>query len=340
MPAVAAINAGATAAAVADISAPGCRPTPRGGFARDGSLANADPERNSLDDDAVPSVLARRLGEVITNHEPGWPLPRVSILARMFDVTEADMTAALGELDSARVITRKSAGRYRRMTPAEYRLVLDRHAGLQTQITPVSSSFACTHRTVTWRPVRHYLERVLGIPPGEHGCVIRMSWASAGETVALSTAYLTRDSATTFAAADGATELSLQAIVPIRLETDVGEERAPAAVLTSLHAEMQQLPGWASTALRLAAFERALIVTAAFSDPSTAAVVAVTVAMLRPDAFRLTASSPRPALSNALLPSALAECADYDDQPGYAGSEALGSMPFPRIGGAGRSRMP
>jgi hypothetical protein len=129
----------------------------------------------------------------------------------------------------------------------------------------------------------------------------------------------------------------LQAIVPIGPATGVGEEHAPVAVLTSLHAEMQQPPGWAATALRLAAFEQALIVTAAFSDPGAAAVVAVTVAILRPDAFRLTASSPHPALSNALLPTALAECADHDDQPGYAGSEAVRS-PLRSICGSGRSR--
>jgi hypothetical protein len=78
------------------------------------------------------------------------------------------------------------------MIRAEYRLVLDDHVALQAQITLISGSLACTGRTVTWRPVRHHLERVLGMTPGEHGCVIRMSWALASGTVALSTTYLAK----------------------------------------------------------------------------------------------------------------------------------------------------
>lgn len=137
--------------------------------------------------EAVPSVLARRLADTITRHEPGWPLPRTSILARMFNVTEADVAAALGELESALVIIRRPGQRYLRKIPADYVISLAAQPGLRTRIIPISGELSCASQTVSWRPVRYDLELALRLEHGRQACVTRVFWMSAGEIAAVST---------------------------------------------------------------------------------------------------------------------------------------------------------
>jgi hypothetical protein len=273
--------------------------------------------------DTFPSVLARRLGETIAHHEPGWPLPRASILSRTFDVAPADLVAALRELESVRFITRQPGGRFRRTIPSEVRFTVVGQASLRARVTFIGTDLTCTHRTVSWRPIRHHIERALGMDPGQDACVIRMTWTSACETVGLSTTYLTSEGAAAFTPTDDRTRLDLQILAPFESARSKGDPCVQAAQLGSFHAEMQHPPGWAATALCLPALGQAMIVTAAYTNPGSAAAMAVTTAILRPDAFRLTAWSPAPALSSATLPTALTDLAE-DDEPDDGSTDEIG----------------
>ncbi len=46
------------------------------------------------------NVLADRLAAALVHHEPGWRLPRHSALARRYNVSVAEIDAAVGELVS------------------------------------------------------------------------------------------------------------------------------------------------------------------------------------------------------------------------------------------------
>src|SRR5262245_5361406 len=52
------------------------------------------------------SVLADRLAAALVHHEPGWRLPRHSALARRYNVSVAEIDAAVGELVSRHLVRR------------------------------------------------------------------------------------------------------------------------------------------------------------------------------------------------------------------------------------------
>src|ERR1019366_6071766 len=51
-------------------------------------------------------VLADRLAAALVHHEPGWRLPRHTALARRYNVSTAQIDAAIGELVSRHLIRR------------------------------------------------------------------------------------------------------------------------------------------------------------------------------------------------------------------------------------------
>jgi hypothetical protein len=78
-----------------------------------------------------------------------------------------------------------------------------------------------------------------------------------------------------------------------------GADRAdfvPAGRPSSLHIEMQQPPPAVARSLRLSVGQPAAIVTVRFDDPAGARPVALTVAVLRPDLFRVVVQTGDPPL--------------------------------------------
>jgi hypothetical protein len=129
-----------------------------------------------------------------------------------------------------------------------------------------------------------------------------MQWTAGGEPAAFSTTYLLREIAGPFLDAPGgqggpgspgvqgsdpAVGLTLLPVTADGAEPDepgqpvaVGEPRA-------VHIEMQPPPPSVARSLRLAAGQPAALVTVRFDDPEQRRPVALTVAVFRPDLFRI-----------------------------------------------------
>jgi hypothetical protein len=238
-------------------------------------------------------VLASRLAAALVHHEPGWRLPRHTALARRYNVSPAEIESAVGELVSRHLIRRLADGQLYRASPAEYLLELEGVAGLASTLDPMGSELTCRSRQVSWRRVPEDIGWALGLESSDAVCVVRFLWAADGEPAACSTTYLPGREAGT---------AGLDAVLPEALSLlprPDGEEgprgavlAGPAALPRALHIEMQPPPPAVARSLRLPAGQPATIVTVRFDDPVDTRPVALTVAVLRSDMFRVVLQSP------------------------------------------------
>jgi DNA-binding GntR family transcriptional regulator len=243
------------------------------------------------DDDRGASngtILANRLAAALVHHEPGWRLPRHTALARRYNASPAEIESALAELVSRHLIRRLPDGQLYRASPAEYRIELEGVAGLGASLDPMGGDLACRSRQMSWRRVPEDIAWALGLPgSAEPVCVVRFLWTVGGEPAASTTTYLPGVLA---GAADSAAPLpDGLSLLPLLLD----EPPAPQA----LHVEMQPPPPAIARSLRLAAGQPATIVTVRFDDQE-ARPVALTVAVLRSDLFRVVIQSPQAPLGD------------------------------------------
>ncbi len=296
--------------------------SPPGGAARPerGVIARGEPGRRQpggrTDRSGVPgqavSVLADRLAAALVHHEPGWRLPRHSALARRYNVSPAEIDAAVDELVGRHLVRRLADGQLYRASPAEYVIGLEGVPGLSTYVDTMGGQFSCRSRQVTWRLPPEDIAWALGMPPEQRVCMVRFLWTAGGEPAAVCTTYVPGDVASVAnvgAAAGLPTALNLLQVttvanVPAQAVTD-GEPRPPGGAATSqplagrptaLHIEQQAPPPSVARSLRLTAGQPALMVTVRFADPDNDRPVALTIAVLRPDMFRLIVQSPLPPL--------------------------------------------
>ena len=97
------------------------------------------------------SVLADRMAAALVHHEPGWRLPRLTALARRYNVSAAQVDAAIDELAARHLVRRLPDGQVYRASPAEYRIPIEGIAGLASRVDPmdvitpipVTTTFAC-----------------------------------------------------------------------------------------------------------------------------------------------------------------------------------------------------
>jgi DNA-binding GntR family transcriptional regulator len=238
------------------------------------------------------TVLANRLAAAMVHHEPGWRLPRHTALARRYNVSPAEIENAVAELVSRHLIRRLPDGQLYRTSPAEYLIALEGVAGLGSILDPMGGDLACRSRQVSWRRVPEDISWALGLSAAEAGvCVVRLLWTVGGEPAASSTTYLPGDLA--------GPELSAGPGIPLPagltlLPLALPEPPAPQA----LHIEMQPPPPAVARSLRLAAGQPATIVTVRFDD-AAARPVALTVAVLRSDLFRVVVQSPQRPLADS-----------------------------------------
>ena len=270
------------------------------------------------------------------HHEPGWRLPRHTARARRYNVSTAQIDAAIGELVSRHLIRRLPDGQLYRVSPVEYLIPLEGVPGLGTRIDPMGGDLTCRSRQSSWRRVPEDIGRALHIDSAEPVCVVRAVWATRVEPAAHATTYLPAEMAGPFmggpppsaaeaegpaaagpastpataAPADRTADaaLSLQPLtsapaLPQALWGDLAAMGKPAA----LHIEMQLPPPSVARSLRLTAGQPAAMVTVRFDDPATGRPAALTVAVLRPDLFRIvvqTAEAPLPDGREGSLPGA------------------------------------
>lgn len=269
----------------------------------------------------VAGVLADRLAATLVHHEPGWRLPRPSALARRYNVRPNQVEQAVRELAARHLIRQLPDGQLYRASPAEYLISMHGVPKLGAQVDPMGSDVTCRSRKVSWRRVPEDIGCALGVAAADTICVIKCHWAVNGDPAAISTTYLTREAAAAFnEAAESPPELR-----PDSAGADTLGGWAELGRPVALHLEMQPPPSSVARGLRLRAGQPAAMVTVRFDDPVAGRPVALTVAALRPDLFRIVIDSPIDSspIKNISVGDALDETAGSSGigaSPGLAGS--------------------
>jgi DNA-binding GntR family transcriptional regulator len=228
-------------------------------------------------------VLADRMAAALVHREPGWRLPRRSALARRYNVSLTEIDAAITDLARRSLVRRLPDGQLYRASPADYWIPVEGTAGLGTRLDPMGGTIACQTRHVSRREAPQDVAWALGLSPGILIRIVRSVWVSAGQPVAVSTAYLNEPSA------------------------DQDAEQEPEPALTSFDSVLDSRPASAVTlemsppqpsvarSLRLSPGQPVITVTVRFDDPATGAPTGLTVVMLKPELFRVaidTAAAP------------------------------------------------
>jgi hypothetical protein len=249
------------------------------------------------------SVLTNRIAAALANHEPGWRLPRLSVLARQYDATSELLTAAIGELAARGLIRRTSAGQFCRATPAHYVLPFAGSLhGLRARADPVGGDLSVKSRSASVHPVRDDIKCVLQVASDEPARILQLVWAVGGKPAAITATYLVPQLAeSVLTELDPAEPDGMCALLPLTplAGADVQDVASPSWLLPrALHTEMQQPPRWAAQALGLTACQRAVMISTRYDDIRDGKPVALTIAVLRPDLLRVTiASSGQPILA-------------------------------------------
>lgn len=222
-------------------------------------------------------VLAERLAAALVPREPGYQLPRRSALARRYQVSVADIDAALDVLAQRHLVRLLPSGEAYRAGPAEYLLSPDGLPSSSALIDPMGNHVACRARRVSRLRAAADIAGALGLSPGSEICVCRTLWSADGEPAASAATY-----------------------VPDRLAHVLTGQQpdnaGPGAMLGApwwtarlglLRVEMQPPERAAARRLRLPAGLPAITVTARYDDREGDDPVALTVVALRPDRFRI-----------------------------------------------------
>ena len=139
---------------------------------------------------ASAGILADRMAATLVHHEPGWRLPRLTALARRYNVSAAEVDAAIDELTARHLLSRLPDGQVYRASPAEYRVPLEGLSGLTSHVDPMGGQLVCKSRHVSRRRAPEDIGRSLGLAPGEPVLAVRCLWTVGGEPGALSASYL------------------------------------------------------------------------------------------------------------------------------------------------------
>jgi len=274
---------------------------------------------------AAAAVLADRLAAALVHHEPGWRLPRLTALARRYSVSSAEIDAAIEELAARHLVRRLPDGQVYRASPAEYWVPLEGVFGLVSRVDPMGGHLACTSRHSTVRRPPEDIGRSLGLGPGEPVLAVRCVWTVGGEPGALAASYLPEgiaaglgvvpiarpgeDEEDTAPSSQDLSEVDSPLAFPYPWRPADAEGPRPRAV----QIEMGLPPPSAARTLRLAAGEPVATVTVSFAVPATGTPVALTMAMLRPELFRIVveAAPPEgPGKATGALPSAWTDTGD------------------------------
>src|ERR1700722_9737254 len=219
------------------------------------------------------SVLADRLAAALVHHEPGWRLPRHSALARRYNVSAAEIDAAVEELAARHLVRRLADGQVYRASPAEYVIGLEGIPGLVSYVDTMGGEFTCRSRQVSWRLPPEDISWALRLSPDQQVCVVRYLWTAGGEPAALCTTYMPGHIASrpdTGAATGLPASLNLLQLTGLpetAAEADAEDVGLPLVGLpAALHIELQAPPPSVARSLRLTAGQPATMVTVRFDD--------------------------------------------------------------------------
>ncbi len=267
-----------------------------------------DPARSAADDgaDLTEHVLADRLAAVVIRREPGYSLPRRTVLARRFEASAGQMDAAIEELVRRQLVRRLPTGELRRAGPVDYVLSLDGLPGLSSFVDPMEHRVSCTAVRSSRRPASANVAEALHLKPGTVVHTRRCLWTADDEPAATSVTYVLDEYArlippTQTAAAGAAARARPSLARELGWPLDrSGTVACPGAV----RIEIQPPPRSIARRLRLTSGAPAVMVTARLDavrthsrDGSNSAetgpqgvegqAVALALLALRPDLFRV-----------------------------------------------------
>ena len=156
---------------------------PRNNGARAAARSRATP---------VAAVLADRLAAALVHHEPGWRLPRLTTLARQYNVSSAEIDAAIDGLAARHLVRRLPDGQVYRASPAEYRVPLEGIIGLVSRIDPIGGQLLCASGHTDVRRPPEGIGRALGAAPSDPVLSIRCVWTVGGEPALLASSYVSK----------------------------------------------------------------------------------------------------------------------------------------------------
>jgi DNA-binding GntR family transcriptional regulator len=240
-------------------------------------------------------------------------------MARRFNVSAAEVDAAIDELIARHLLRRLPDGQVYRASPAEYRVPLEGLSGLASDVDPMGGQLVCKSRQVSRRRPPEDIGRSLGLAAGEPVLAIRCLWTVGGEPGALSASYLPEQLSRSLpdlgappfapppagpddrspAGAPAADAAPGEGGSPPEAAPAAGESApddgsagdGPSAAVTgrarAVQIELAPPPPSVSRSLRLSAGELVATVTVSFEDPAAHRPVAITTAMLRPELFRI-----------------------------------------------------
>jgi len=184
-------------------------------------------------------------------------------------------------------------GQLYRASPAEYLISMNGVPNLAAHVDPMGSDVACRSRKVSWRRVPEDIAWALGVAAAESTCVVKCHWSVNGDPAAISTTYVTQQAASKVSESDDPAVGTLADLLfKAPAELDDLREALGFGQPVALHLEMQPPPSSVARGLRLRAGQPAAMVTVRFDDPNGGRPVALTVAALRPDLFRIVIDSP------------------------------------------------
>jgi DNA-binding GntR family transcriptional regulator len=227
-------------------------------------------------------VLADRMAAALVHREPGWQLPRRSALARRYNVSMAEIDAAIGELARRSLIRTLPDGQLYRASPAEYLIPVEGIGGLTTQLDPMGSEISCQARHVSQRDAPQDVAWALGAAGHGEVRIIRCVWTVGAEPVAISTAYV--PGAGPGPVADD--PMSFQAALQTPPDAGAGVG-APPAQARAVDLELAPPQPSVARSLRLLPGQPAISVTIRFDDQTTGSPLGLTTVTLKPDRFRV-----------------------------------------------------
>jgi DNA-binding GntR family transcriptional regulator len=237
-------------------------------------------------------VLADRMAAALVHREPGWQLPRRSALARRYNVSMAEIDAAIGELSRRSLIRRLPDGQLYRASAAEYLIPLEGIAGLSTRLDPMGGEISCTARHVSLRAAPQDVAWSLGVAGDSMVRIIRCAWAVGGEPAAISVGYVPGGVAAAAADEPDAFETTLR--------TPPGAPAGgPAVYARAVDLELAPPQPSVARSLRLLPGQPVISVTIRFDDGATGQPAGLTTVALKPHHFRVVIQAgdplPRPA---------------------------------------------
>ena len=250
------------------------------------------------------AVLASRIAATVAHHEPGWRLPRVSVLARYYGVKPAHIAAAMNELGGRRIVRRLQDGQFVRASPADYMIPLATGPGMSVRILPIAGSPACRSAAISRQLADHDISWALGVEPDTVIEVLKAVYAVGNQVVGISTTYATALPAALVA---DVRQLECAAILPLVIAVNERATAADAGLAQVVQLEFSHPPPGIASGLGLGASEQAIIIAVRVDNPDAGRPAGLTVATLRPDCFRLsvqTADQPLPPPADNGAPAA------------------------------------